>query len=114
MTCTRKLNALTSLVLAAALLFAAPALAQSGTATAGQMGTLVGGLSAFSTVTDGSPATWAIGGVYQANATLTLAHTTSTRAINLTGLVNGGSYVLVLKQDSTGGAASPGGAWSCA
>jgi hypothetical protein len=60
----------------------------------------------FATVTDGSPATWAIGSATVANATLTLVHATSTRAINLTGLVNGGSYVLILKQDSTGGAAA--------
>jgi hypothetical protein len=50
--------------------------------------------------------TWAIGSAIVANSMLTLAHTTATRVLNLTGLVNGGSYVVVLKQDSTGGAAA--------
>jgi hypothetical protein len=60
----------------------------------------------FTTLTDSSSVTWAIGSAIVSNSTLTVAHTTSTRAINLTGLVNGGSYVLVFKQDSTGGAAA--------
>jgi hypothetical protein len=61
---------------------------------------------AFASQTDSSSVTWAIGSALIANASLTMAHTTSTRAINLTGLVNGGSYVVILKQDSTGGAAA--------
>jgi hypothetical protein len=58
----------------------------------------------FSTLTDGASVTWAIASALISNSTVTLVHTTSTRSINLTGLVNGGSYVLVFKQDSTGGA----------
>jgi hypothetical protein len=64
------------------------------------------GSPSFSTLTDGSSVTWAIGSALLANSTLTLVHTTATRSINLTGLVNGGTYVVVLKQDSTGGAAA--------
>jgi len=60
----------------------------------------------FSNQTDGATVTWAIGSAVIANASLTMVHTTSTRALNLTGLVNGGSYVIIFKQDSTGGAAA--------
>jgi hypothetical protein len=60
----------------------------------------------FSSLTDSSSVTWAIASAQVANANLTLAHGTSTRSLNLTGLVNGGSYVVILKQDSTGGAAA--------
>jgi hypothetical protein len=94
MICTPKLSARISLLLALFLGSLAPA--QTGTPTT----------TPFATVLDGSPATWAIGTAHVANATLTLVHTTSTRAINLTGLANGGAYVLLLKQDSTGGAAA--------
>ena len=61
--------------------------------------------TAFTTLTDGSTVTLATGGSGVTNATLTLSHSTSTRALNVTGLVNGASFTVVLKQDSTGGAA---------
>ena len=35
-----------------------------------------------------------------------LPHTTATRSLNVTGLVNGGTYAVLFKQDSTGGAAA--------
>jgi hypothetical protein len=57
-----------------------------------------------STLTDGATVTWAIGSNPLANSVLTLVHTTGTRALNLTGLVSGGNYVVVLKQDATGSA----------
>ena len=60
----------------------------------------------YATLTDGAPITWAIpAGVQLPNATVTLVHTLSTRALNITGLVSGASGVLIIKQDSTGGAA---------
>ncbi len=61
---------------------------------------------AFSTLTDGTTVTWAIGPALIASSTLTLAHTTASRTINLTGMVSGGTYVVIFKQDSTGGAAA--------
>ena len=53
----------------------------------------------FATLTDGATITWAIGSVPYANATVTIA---GNRTLNLTGLVNGGQYVLRLVQDATG------------
>jgi hypothetical protein len=67
--------------------------------------TAVAGASAFTTLTDGAPITWAAGAVALANASVTLVHTTSTRAVNITGMTNGTNGVLVIKQDATGGAA---------
>lgn len=58
----------------------------------------------YATLTDGTPITWATGGIRLPNATVTLNHATGTRALNMTGLVSGASGVLVIKQDSTGGA----------
>lgn len=58
----------------------------------------------FSTQTDSASVTWAVASETFANTTLTMVHTTSTRAINVSNLVNGGSYTLILKQDATGGA----------
>jgi hypothetical protein len=90
-----------------------PATASAGAATAGQVVALnASGLidptmlpsPAFSTLTDSSAVTWAVGSATLANATLTLIHTTTTRTLNFTGLVSGGTYLLILKQDSTGGA----------
>lgn len=60
--------------------------------------------SAYATLTDGAPIVWAVAGVQLPNATVTLNHTLSTRVLNMTGLTNGASGVLVIKQDSTGGA----------
>jgi collagen type VII alpha len=109
-------NNLTSGTVAAARM---PALTGDCTTTAGAVattctktnGTAFGTMATqnvptFSTLTDGSTVTWAITSSALANSTLTLVHTTATRSINLTGLVNGGSYLIVLKQDTTGGAAA--------
>jgi hypothetical protein len=69
----------------------------------------VPGVPAYSAVTDGSPMAWNLGSAAVANGIVTLAHTTATRALSLTNLANGGFYTLVLKQDSTGGAALTAG-----
>jgi hypothetical protein len=66
-------------------------------------------LSAYVTLTDGSPITWATGGIPVTNAKVTLAHATSTRALNLSGLVNGAYGTLFIFQDATGGANITGG-----
>lgn len=58
---------------------------------------------AFSTQTDGATVTWAVASAYQANAVLTFTVHSGSRTLNLTGLVNGGNYVLKLIQDGTGG-----------
>jgi hypothetical protein len=60
---------------------------------------------AFTTLTDGSTVTLATGGLGVTNATLTLNHSTATRTLNVTGLASGANFTVVLKQDSTGGAA---------
>jgi len=60
--------------------------------------------SAYPVVTDASPIAWSLGSAVVTNGIVTLNHSTSTRALNLTNLVNGGFYTLVIKQDSTGGA----------
>jgi hypothetical protein len=57
----------------------------------------------FAAQTDGATVTWAIGSSICANASLTFTTHGGSRTLNLTGLVNGGSYVMWLKQDSTGG-----------
>jgi hypothetical protein len=62
-------------------------------------------VAAYSTLTDGSPITWATAGAGVLNAAVTLAHGTATRALNLTGLTSGATGTLIVKQDSTGGAA---------
>jgi hypothetical protein len=58
-------------------------------------------LTAYASLTYGSTITWAVGSAPAANAVVTLTGTTA--GLNLTGLVVGGSYVLRIKQDSTGG-----------
>jgi hypothetical protein len=60
--------------------------------------------SAYPAVTDGVPISWNLGSAAVTNGIVTLAHTTATRPLNLTNLVNGGFYTLLIKQDSTGGA----------
>lgn len=60
---------------------------------------VVNSSSGYSTLTDGATITWAIGSVLLANAKVTLG---GSRTLNLTGLVNGGSYVLQVIQDATG------------
>jgi hypothetical protein len=49
----------------------------------------------FTTLTNGATVTWAVGSAIAANALLQVTPTTT---INVTGLVSGGSYVLVLSQ----------------
>ncbi len=58
---------------------------------------------AFAALTDGATVTWAIANAILANADLTFTVHSGSRTLNLTGLVSGGSYVLRLKQDATGG-----------
>jgi len=61
------------------------------------------------TQTDGATVTWAIASAVCANATLTFTVHSGSRTLNLTGLVNGGNYVLKLVQDATGGENLTGG-----
>jgi hypothetical protein len=63
-----------------------------------------GSVSAYPTVTDGSPIAWDLGSAVVTNGIVTLIHTTATRALNISNPVNGGFYTLVIKQDATGGA----------
>lgn len=60
-------------------------------------------IPAFAALTDGATVTWAITNSIVANADLTFTVHGGSRTLNLTGLVSGGSYVLKLKQDATGG-----------
>jgi hypothetical protein len=50
-----------------------------------------------------------LGGQSVTNGIVTLAHGTATRALNVSNLLSGGTYTLIVKQDSTGGAAMTGG-----
>ena len=59
--------------------------------------------------TDGATVTWAIASNKCANAALTFTVHSGSRTLNLTGLVTGGSYVLKLIQDATGGENLTGG-----
>lgn len=77
--------------------------ATSGTAATWQTPTSSSSANAFLTVTDGSPITWNVGTI--PNGIVVLNHTTATRALNLSGLTNGGYYALAIQQDNTGGAA---------
>jgi len=63
----------------------------------------------FTSQTDGSTVTWAIASAKCANAALTFTTHGGSRTLNLTGLVTGGSYVLKLIQDGTGGENLTGG-----
>ena len=65
-------------------------------------GTFVLG-NTFAALTDAASVTWAIGGVTSDNKTLTFTVHSGSRTLNITNPVSGGSYVLWLKQDSTGG-----------
>lgn len=89
-------------LIAALVLMAAPLLAQTRPNGGGGGGSS-GGASAFVPLTDGATVTWANSGA-AGNATLTMAHTLNTRALNVSGLVSGGSYSLKVSQDATGGA----------
>jgi len=57
----------------------------------------------FASQTDGATVTWDIGSKMCANASLTFTTHGGSRTLNLTGLVSGGSYVLKIIQDGTGG-----------
>jgi hypothetical protein len=57
----------------------------------------------FAALTDGATVTWAIGSVANDNKSLTFTVHGGSRTLNITNPVNGGNYVLWLKQDATGG-----------
>ncbi len=59
--------------------------------------------SSFSSQTDSGTVTWAIGGALCANGYLLFTTHGGSRTLDLTGLVNGGSYVFKIQQDGTGG-----------
>jgi hypothetical protein len=59
----------------------------------------------FTTLTDSSAVTWNTNNLRISNAVLTMAHGTSTRSLTLTNLTAGASGTIIVKQDSTGGAA---------
>lgn len=58
---------------------------------------------AFAALTDGATVTWAIGSALVAAADLTFTTHGGSRTLNITGPVSGGSYMLWIKQDGTGG-----------
>jgi hypothetical protein len=58
---------------------------------------------AFVAQIDAATVTWAIGYNSTANASLTFTVHSGSRTLNITNPVNGGSYVLWIKQDGTGG-----------
>ena len=58
---------------------------------------------AFAAQTDGATVTWAIGSQLVQNASLTFTVHSGSRTLNITNPVNGGSYVLKVIQDGTGG-----------
>lgn len=62
-------------------------------------------IAPYATLTDAAPIAWSLASMPVANATVTLVNTLATRAINVSNLLNGGEYRLVINQDSTGGAA---------
>lgn len=57
----------------------------------------------YTAQTDAATVTWAIGSLPYANATLTFTVHSGSRTLNLTNPINGGQYVIWLKQDATGG-----------
>jgi hypothetical protein len=57
----------------------------------------------FSTLTDAATVTWATASASVANASLLFTAHSGSRTLNVTGLVNGGTYVLKIIQDATGG-----------
>jgi len=72
------------------------------TATTGYFNGPIGG-SPFVALTDNTTVTWAIGSVQFAAADLTFTVHSGSRTLNITGPLSGGSYVLWIKQDGTGG-----------
>lgn len=59
--------------------------------------------AAVTTLTDGATVTWAIGSVFNANASLTFTVHSGSRTLNITGPVTGGNYIARIVQDATGG-----------
>ena len=57
----------------------------------------------FAALTDGATVTWAIGSALVSNKTLLFTTHGGSRTLNITGPISGGSYVLRLTQDATGG-----------
>ncbi len=57
----------------------------------------------YAAQTDGATVTWAIGSAICANGSLTFTTHGGSRTLNVTGLVNGGTYILKVVQDGTGG-----------
>jgi fibronectin-binding autotransporter adhesin len=57
----------------------------------------------FNALTDGATVTWAIGSAPYQNKSLTFTVHSGSRTLNITGPLNGGQYVLWIKQDGTGG-----------
>jgi hypothetical protein len=57
---------------------------------------------AFVSLTDAATVTWALNGAWFANGSLLFTTTGGSRTLNVTGLVNGGSYVLKLTQGASG------------
>lgn len=66
-----------------------------------------GSAGPYAAVADASPIAWNL--TTAPNGIVTLAHTTGTRALNITGVTNGNAYTLLINEDSTGGAALTGG-----
>lgn len=60
------------------------------------------GPSTYDALTDGATITWAIGGSRLRNAKLLFTAHGGSRTLNVTGLVDGGTYLLRIKQDGTG------------
>jgi hypothetical protein len=100
---TNLVTARTNLGLGTAAVTAASAYDAAGAATAAQAAAL-SATAPFTALTDGSAVSWAVGGLSTSNASLTMANTLNTRALNLSGMVTGGHYSLKVFQDSTGGA----------
>ncbi len=59
--------------------------------------------TAFAALTDGATITWGIGSAAIDNKTLLFTTHGGSRTLNITGPVSGGSYVLKMTQDGTGG-----------
>ena len=65
---------------------------------------------AVAALTDGATVSWSMStGTYFANAALTFTVHSGSRTLNVSGLVAGGRYTLVLTQDGTGGESLTGG-----
>jgi len=62
-----------------------------------------GVVTPFTTLTDGATVTWAIASAGWDNRILTFTTHGGSRTLNITGVANGGNYVLKLVQDATGG-----------